>query len=70
LPGYNIKVTYEYPVTAPNARDAFETLPVVIRTRLPMLITAGTCEIFDASTGELALKAELNPEKGGIRIKK
>lgn len=70
MPGYKVKVTYEYPVSAVNAKDAFDTLPVVIKTRLPMVITAGTVEIFDGSTGQLALKAQLDPEKGGVRITK
>jgi len=62
LPRYKVKVTYIYPVDTVNARDAFSTVPMVMRVRLPMVFTAGTVEIFDSSTGELALKAEI-PKK-------
>lgn len=69
MPRYTVKTTYIYPVTAVNAKDAFSTVPMVVRARMPMVITEASIEIFDSATGELALKAEFNPEKGGLRIK-
>lgn len=69
MPRYIVKAAYIYPVTAVNAQDAFSTVPVVLKARMPMVITEGSIEITDSATGVLVLKAQFNPEKGGPGIK-
>ena len=62
MPKYQVKVTCTYPVEALNARDALSTVPMVIHIRFFGGHAKGITEIFDASTGALVLKAELNPD--------
>ena len=69
MPRYIVKAAYIYPVTAANAQDAFSTVPVVLKARMPVVITEGSIEITDSATGVLVLKAQFNPEKGGLRVK-
>ena len=69
MPKYLIRVTCTYPVDALNAEDALSTVPMVIRMRYIGGHAEGVTEILDAATGEVVLKAELNPEKGGLRVK-
>ena len=61
MPKYLVKVTYTYPVTALNAKDAFSTVPMVIHMRYIGGTAEGVAEIIGADSGEVVLKAALNP---------
>ena len=67
MPKYKVKVTCTYPVTATDARDALSTVPMVIKMRYIGGHAEGVTEIIDAGTGEVVLKAVLNPEKRGVK---
>ena len=69
MPRYLIRVTCTYPVEAVDAKDALSTVPMVIKMRYIGWHAEGVTEILDAATGEVVLKAELNTEKGGLRVK-
>lgn len=60
MPDYKVKVTYQYPVSAIDAKDAFNTVPVVIKGRFISFHGEGTVEILDADE-KVVLKAELIP---------
>ena len=62
LPKYVVKVEVKYPVSAINAEDALSTVPRVIRMNFIGGIAEGLTEIVDAGTGEVVLKAVLNPD--------
>jgi len=62
LPKYVVKVTCTYPVSAVNAEDALLTVPRVIRMNFIGGIAEGVTEIVDADSGEVVLKAVLNPD--------
>ena len=62
MPKYVVKVTCTYPVSAVNAEDALSTVPRVIRMNFIGGIAEGVTEIVDASSGEVVLKAVLNPD--------
>jgi len=63
LPKYKVRVTCTYPVSALNAEDALSTVPMVIKLRYISGHAEGLTEIIDDGTGEVVLKALLNPEK-------
>ena len=60
MPDYKVKVTYTYPVQAMDARDAFNTVPIMIKARFIGFYGEGMIEIINAD-GEVVLKAELAP---------
>jgi len=62
VPKYVVKVTCTYPVSALNAEDALSTVPRVIRMNFIGGIAEGVTEIVDADSGEVVLKAVLNPD--------
>jgi len=62
VPKYVVKVTCTYPVSAVNAEDALSTVPRVIRMNFIGGIAEGVTEIVDADSGEVVLKAVLNPD--------
>ena len=62
MPKYVVKVTCTYPVSALNAEDALSTVPRVIRMNFIGGIAEGVTEIVDADSGEVVLKAVLNPD--------
>ena len=62
MPKYVVKVTCTYPVSAVNAEDALSTVPRVIRMNFIGGIAEGVTEIVDADSGEVVLKAVLNPD--------
>ena len=62
MPKYLVKVTCTYPVSAVNAEDALSTVPRVIRMNFIGGIAEGVTEIVDADSGEVVLKAVLNPD--------
>lgn len=68
MPKYKVKVTCTYPVAAVNAEDALSTVPMVIRMRYTSCLAKGETEIIDTSTGEVVLKAVLNPEKREAKV--
>ena len=62
MPKYVVKVTCTYPVTAVNAEDALSTVPRVIRMNFIGGTAEGVTEIVNADSGEVVLKAVLNPD--------
>jgi len=62
VPKYVVKVTCTYPVSAVNAEDALSTVPHVIRMNFIGGTAEGLTEIIGADSGEVALKAVLNPD--------
>ena len=68
MPKYVVKVTCTYPVSAVNAEDALSTVPHVIRMNFIGGTAGGVTEIIDAGTGQVVLKAVLNPEKREVKV--
>ena len=62
LPEYIVRVEVKYPVEAVNPKDALSTVPRVIRMNFIGGIAEGVTEIIDADSGEVVLKAVLNPD--------
>ncbi|MDP2730791.1 MAG: hypothetical protein Q8O55_09960, partial [Dehalococcoidales bacterium] len=62
------KVTCTYPVSAVNAEDALSTVPRVIRMNFIGGTAEGLTEIIDAGSGEVVLKAALNPVKREAKV--
>ena len=58
MPDYKVKVTYIYPVSAVDARDAFNTVSMVIKAKFAGFHGEDITEIINAK-GEVVLKAEL-----------
>jgi len=59
MPEYLVRVTYTYPVSATDAKNALSTVPMVIKARFACFHGKGTTEILD-SKGKVVLRAELN----------
>lgn len=62
MQNYKVKVTYTYPVQAPNAEDALDTVPHVIKGRFMGFHGEGTTEVINES-GQIVLKAQLKTNK-------
>ena len=61
MPDYLVRVTYAYPVSAVNAEDAFNTVPIVIKARFIGFHGEGTIEVLDTE-GKMVLTAKLVTE--------
>ncbi len=63
LPDYKVRVTYEYPVSAINAKDALGTISIAIASRV-VCTAQGTAEVIRTEDNKVVLTAQL--KKGDI----
>jgi len=59
MPNYNMEVTYRYPVSAVNPKDALDTIPQTIKLRYIGVMATGDAKIVEAATGKVVLTAKL-----------
>lgn len=63
MPSYTVRVTYIFPVSSPDPKSALDTVPLVTKVRLPMILTEGLDEVLDSETKVVILTAKLTPVK-------